>query len=185
MLTTTVYSLGDPGTFDITDKNDPQYYIARFSHEMSENYYNLQTQGFEFVQYEDSDYAAMENAFDTYVGLVSTWYDTAVQDSADGDPIASVPTFPDLTTLVPYLGQNAWVMFLVKLAIQMAIRWLRKKLDSDTDAKEITAVLRQGLLKTIDSTEYPIMELLANIPIEVIINKIGEFQDILLSNVES
>jgi hypothetical protein len=105
MLSQTVYSLGDPGTFDITDKTDPQYYIARFSHEMSENFYNLQTAGFDFNQMEATDYAAFENAYDTYRALIVTWFTTAIGESNDGDPITAVPALPDITSIVPWLAR--------------------------------------------------------------------------------
>jgi hypothetical protein len=181
MLSQTIYSLGNPGTFDITDKTDPQYYIARFSHEMSKNFYDLQTAGFDFNQMETTDYAAFENAYDTYLTTLATWFDTAVQDSQDGDPIAAVPTIPDITAIVPWLGQNPWLTFLVKVALDMGIRWLRKKLDSNTDAKEISAVLRQALIGVVDSTEYPLIELLAGQAIEILLTKEGRFEDILFS----
>ncbi|MEE9396115.1 MAG: hypothetical protein V3V31_03790 [Methylococcales bacterium] len=179
MLSQTIYSLGDPGTFDITDKDNPQYYVARLSHELSENLYNLQTAGFDFNQMENSDYASFETAYDTYLTTLATWFDTAVQDSMDGDPIAAVPVIPDITAIVPWLGQNPWLTFLAKVALDMGIRWLRKKLDSDTDAKEITQVLRQALIGEIDSTEYPLIELLANIPIEIILSRYGKELSIL------
>lgn len=179
MLSQTIYSLGDPGTFDITDKTDPQYYIARFSHEMSKNFYDLQTAGFDFNQMENTDYAAFEDAFDTYRTTLATWFDTAVQDSMDGDPIAGVPAIPDITAIIPWLGANPWVTFLVRVGLDVAIRWLRKKLDSDTDAKEISQVLRQALIGEVDSTEFPLIQLLANQAVEVIISRYGEFQDLI------
>lgn len=182
MLSQTVYSEGNPGTFDITDKTDPQYYIARFSHEMSENFYNLQTAGFDFNQHENSDYAAFEDAFDTYSTTLATWFDTAVQDSEDGDPIAAVPAIPDVTTLVPWLGDNPWLTFLARIGLDLGVRWLRKKLDSNTDAKEISRVLRQALIGEIDSTEFPLLELLANQGIEIILSKTGQFADIMLGS---
>ncbi len=182
MLSQTIYSLGNPGTFDITDKDDPQYYIARFSHEMSKNFYDLQQAGFDFNQMETTDYAAFEDAYDTYMGLLATWFDTAVQDSMDGDPIAVVPTIPDITAIVPWLGANPWVTFLLKVALDMGLRWLRKKLDSGTDAREITQVLRQAFIGEIDSDEFPLIELMANKTIEIIISRSGDFQDILIGN---
>lgn len=182
MLSQTIYSLGDPGTFDITDKDNPAYYIARFSHEMSENFYNLQTAGFDFNQMETTDYAAFEDAYDTYMGLLATWFDTAVQDSMDGDPIAAVPTIPDITAIVPWLGANPWVTFLLKVALDMGLRWLRKKLDSGTDAKEITQVLRQALIGEIGGDEFPLLELVANKAIQIILSRDGEFQDLTFSN---
>lgn len=182
MLNTTVYSLGDPGTFDIVDKDDPQYYIARLSHEMSENLYNLQTAGFDFKQMENTDYASFEDAWDTYRTNVAAWFDTAVQDSMDGDPIAGVPAIPDITAIIPWLGSNPWVTFLVRVVIDVGIRWLRKKLDSTTDATEIAKVLRQAFIGVVGENEVPLIELLANVPIEVIISKYNEFQDLVFSS---
>lgn len=181
MLRITVDSLGDPGTFDLTDKDDPQYYIARASHEVSMNFYNLETAGFDFIQNEDADFDALEEAYDTFVGNVATWFDTAVAESMDGDPISGVPAIPDITAILPWLGPEGWMVFLVKIAIDLTLRWIRKKLDSNTDTKEITAVLRQALIGEIDSTEYPLLELLANIPLTVILDKHGDFNDLLYS----
>lgn len=182
MLSQTVYSLGDPGSFDPTDKDDPQYYIARFHHEMSKNLYNLSNAGFDFNQMETTDYASFEDAYDTYMTTLATWFDTAVQDSMDGDPIAAVPAIPDITTIIPWVGGNPWLTFLVRVIIHIGVLWLRKKLDSNTDAKEITQVLRQALIGEIDSTEYPLLELAANRAIEIIISRSGDFQDILIGS---
>jgi hypothetical protein len=62
-----LYSLGDPGTFDITDKDDPMYYVARFNHEMSVNFYNLQQAGWEFRQ--SSDKELVDTLFDGLIGI--------------------------------------------------------------------------------------------------------------------
>jgi thiamine pyrophosphokinase len=71
---------------------------------------------------------------------------------------------------------------LLKVALDMGLRWLRKKLDSDTDAKEVSQVLRQALIGEIDSTEFPLLELLANQGIEIILSKTGQFADIMLGS---
>lgn len=184
MLSQTIYSLGDPGTFDIVDKDNPQYYIARFSHEMSENFYNLQTAGFDFNQMEASDYAAFENAYDTYRALIVTWFTTAIGESHDGDPITAVPALPDITSIVPWLGENPWLTFLVNLAIDLGLEWIRGKLASGTDASEVAQVLRQALIGEADSTEYPLIELLANKTIEIILSRAGDFQEILIGSKE-
>lgn len=182
MLSQTIYSLGDPGTFDITDKTDPRYYTARFSHEMSENFYNLQTAGFDFNQMEATDYAAFENAYDTYRALIVTWFTTAIGESNDGDPITAVPALPDITSIVPWLGENPWLTFLVNLAIDLGLEWLRGKLASGTEASEVAQVLKQALIGEIDSTEFPLLELLADKSIQIILSKYGDYQDIVYGN---
>lgn len=183
MLSREIYSLGDPGTFDITDKDNPQYYVARLSHELSENLYNLQTDGFDFKQMENSDYTSFENAYDTYRALVVTWFTTAIGDSDAGDPITAVPALPDITSIVPWLGENPWLTFLVNLAIDLGLEWLRGKLASGTEASEVAQVLKQALIgENGASEEFPLLELLAAVPIEIILSKYGDFQDVVVSS---
>lgn len=177
-----VFSLGNPGTFDIVDKDNPMYYLARIAHEQSQTLYNLQQADFELIQEEDSDFSSFEDAFDTYRSSLASWFDDAVEESEAGDPISSVPSIPDLTTLIPWMGANPWTTFLIRIIIDVSIRWLRKQLDSDTDAKELSQILRKATLKTVGEEEFSILELLANIPVEVVISKAGEFQDIILAN---
>jgi hypothetical protein len=175
MLSETVYSLGNPGTFDIVDKNDPQYYIARFAHEMSVNYYNLQTEGFVWRQEEDSDYSTLISSFDTYAGNLDTWFTTAVAASGNDLPIPAPPSVPALPgSSLPQI----LISILMRIGIRVLVDWLRKKLDSGTDAKEITSVLRKGLLLPDPSNgEISILELLASAPLKIMINKNGEFSD--------
>lgn len=182
MLLETIYSLGDPGTFDITDKTNPQYYVARLAHELSENLYNLQDAGFDFNQRENSDYAAFEDAYDTYRALIVSWFTTAIGESDSGDPITAVPALPDITSIVPWLGDSAWLTFLVNLGIDLGLEWLRGKMASGTESSDVAQVLKQALIGTVDSTEYPLIELLANIPIEIILSRAGEINDLLVSN---
>lgn len=176
MLEEDIYSLGDPDTFDITDKDDPQYYIARFSHEMSVNFYNLETAGFVWRQSEDTDFSALISSFDTYAGLLDTWFSTAVADSAAGDPITAPPSVPALPgESLPQI----LIGILIRIGIRILVDWLRKKLDSNTDAKELTAVLRQALIgENGSSEEFPLLELLAKVPLEVLLTKRGDFEDL-------
>lgn len=179
MLESTVHSEGNPGTFDITDKNDPQYYIARFSHEMSVNFYNLETAGFVWRQSENSDFSSLITSFDTYAGLLETWFTTAVAASGNDLPIPAPPSVPALPgSSLPQI----LIGILLRIGIRVLVDWLRKKLDSGTDAKELTAVLRKAFIGEIDSTEYPLIELLADVPLEIILNKFGDFQDIVFGS---
>lgn len=182
MRSQTIFSLGDPGTFDITDKDDPLYYIARFSHEMSENFFNLQTAGFKFQQMESTDYGNFEDAYDNIVGDIEDWYDEAVEASMSELPIPAPPALPDLTALLPILLGNPWLVMLVKFGIQIVLYWLRKRLEAGTDVTEVSAVLRKALLLPDPANgEISILELLAATPIEIILSKYGDFQDVALS----
>lgn len=179
MLEETIYSLGAPGTFDITDKTDPLYYIARFSHEMSQNFYNLQTEGFVWRQDESSDIASIISDFDTYATSLESWFTSAVAASNDDLPIPAPPSVPALPGS-PLLGIILSV--LVRILIRIFVDWLRKKLDPATEALEIARVLKKALLKQGPTEEYSLVELLANTPLEIILSRIGEYQDYLYSD---
>ena len=174
MLDVLVQSLGDPGTFDITDKSDPQYYIARYAHEMSLNLYWLKFYGFKWYQEEDSDYTTLQTSYETYASDMWTWFVTAVDQAESGSPISVPPAIPALpgNTLPGML-----LSIFLRVAVQLTVYWLHKKLDPATDAKEICRILRQAFIGEVDSTEYPLIELLANIPLEIIFSRAGEYQD--------
>jgi len=182
MLESTVYSLGDPGSFDITDKDNPQYYVAKFSHEMSKNFYDLQQDGFVWRQEENSDYSALITSFDTYAVSLDTWFTSAVSASGSDLPIPAPPTVPALPgSSLPQILMG----ILMRIGIRVLVDWLRKKLDSGTDAKELTRVLRKGLLGVDgESEEFSLLELLASIPIEVIVSRYGDIKDVVLSSRE-
>jgi len=174
MLTRTLATLGNPGTFDLTDKTDPGYYIARFSHEMSLNLYNLSTDGFQFEQPVASDFDNIETSFETYSDDFYAWSVNAVAAAEAGLPI---PTPPDSPTLPPSTLPGFLVTVVIKLAINLAVRWLEKKLDPNTDALEIARVLKQAFVGEHEGEEFPLMEALKNTPLEIIINKRLEYQD--------
>jgi len=182
MLRITVDSLGDPGTFDLTDKDDPQYYIARASHEISLNFYNLETAGFDFIQHEDADFDAVEEGLDSYAGQVKSWF--AAKDSK-----AELPAIPDITTLLPFLGPAGWITFFIKLAIDIAMEWVNNRIGLgegssgiEADLTELIAVIRQAFVGEIGESEFPLIELLANKSIEIILSRASDFQEILIGS---
>ncbi|GAH10563.1 unnamed protein product, partial [marine sediment metagenome] len=58
---------GDPGSFDITDKDNPLYYIARYCHECSDNLYHLSDEGFMWEQTLAADVTTHESSWNTYI----------------------------------------------------------------------------------------------------------------------
>lgn len=176
MLEIAIPTLGNPGSLDITDKSDPLYYVARVSHEQSQILYNLNQAGFKFKQMEDSDVSSFQASVDSYLTAVAAWYVTAVQESNDGDPISSAPTVPALPNVGGVPG--VFVSILLKIAVHLALKWLEKKLDPNTEAKEIAQILKQALIGTGTGGEYPILDALANVPLEIIINRKDDYQDI-------
>ena len=175
MKETNVVSLGDPGTFDITDKTDPMYYIARYAHEQSMNLRALEVGAFRWEQDEDSDITAIQTDLDAYAVLLDTWFFDAVAASEGGLPIPAPPTVPALPGKT--IGQILLSLF-IRIAIRIIINWLKKKLDSGTEAGEIAQVLKKGLIGVAGGTEYSFIELLQNTPLEIIINRKDDYQDI-------
>lgn len=183
----TVQTLGDPGTFDITDKSDPLYYIARFNHEMSLNFYQLNQNGFEWRQGTQTDFGSIETEFDTFMGSVATWLDNAVTASMDEDPIPALPTMPNLhpTYEAADGGVSIWWL-VIKFLLWYVLLKLKKSLEGGTDVSEIANILRKALLSTNEaSEEYSNIVLLAHQAIRIILDQKGGYQDFLYTSESS
>lgn len=177
MLETSVYSLGDPGTFDLI-AGDPMYWTERLSFELSKNLYNLSNGGYKFRQPVAADYTTLETTVNTYITSFATWADSAVDASNDGLPIPVPPTLP---TLPDFLSGEVWAM-LIKLGLGILIRWIEKKLESGTEASEIAQVLKQGLIGLAGGEEYSFIELLQNTPLEIRVSSKNEYEDITFTS---
>jgi hypothetical protein len=176
MLYKAVYSLGTPGTFDITDKDNPLYYIARYCHEMSQNLFNLDDEDFLFFQMEQTDMTAAETIWGDFSADVMDWIPLAVAASEAGTSIPAVPTEPNLPA-TPLSGTV--ISLAIRAAVQIFLYWLRNRLDSDTDATEIAQVLKRALLsKDGEGDEYAIIQQLANTPMEIVVSKEDSFSDV-------
>jgi hypothetical protein len=176
MLTSTVYSLGDPGTFDITDKDDPLYYVARYSHEMSVNLYNLSEEEFEYRQSEIADYSDFTDAMDTYTGAFITWLEGAVAAQENETAVPALPTLPTLPSL-PIPGIVTQIM--IRIVLQLIGNYIKKRFDGGTATGEMVALLKKALL---DSSGDSLLYLLHAVPIEIILSRIGEYQDFLYTD---
>lgn len=176
MLEASVQSLGSPGSFDITDKDDPLYYIARASHEESLQYYAMQQQGFKYRQEETSDITTIQSSLEGYLTSFASWLDGAVASQEAGTEIAALPAIPSLPGL-PML--NLILPILIRVGIRILEIYLRKRLDPDTDTQELVTVLRKALMHNPgESNEFPILDLLANQPIELMVNTQNEQYDV-------
>lgn len=176
MLTKAIYTLGNPGTFDITDKDDPLYYIARIAHEQSWDRYNLDDEGFEYRQDEATDFSGVATAWDTYLSSLDSWYTSAVAASNAGTSIPAVPTLPTLPT-DPITNIVLQIVF--RVIVQITVTWLRKVLDPATEAKELSKILKDALL---DGSGESLLHLLRSVPLEIIFSRQGEYQDFLYTD---
>jgi len=180
MIYVNVQSLGNPGSFDITDKDDPLYYIARAAHEESMQYYALQTTGFEYRQEEVSDVTTIQASLETYLSSFAAWLEDAVEAQAEGEEIDPLPTLPAIPGL-PYL--QLILPIILRIGGRLLEIWLRKKLDGTTDTSELVGVLRKALLHNPgEATEFPILEILAEEKTEIVINSTGSIEDMYWSN---
>lgn len=174
-----VYSVGDPGAFDLS-KGADMYWTERVSYEFTKMLYDMSLEGFEVRQDEPTDYTDITSDFNTYAGSLATWFTTAVQASNDGDVIPAPPSVPALpgNTLPGIL-----ITIFLRVFVRIIVDWLRKKLDPDTQALEIAAILKKALLlPDPENGDISILELLASVPIEIILSKYGDVQDVNLSS---
>jgi len=176
MRSQVIYSHGDPGTFDITDKDNPLYYIARYCHECSEDRYELNADGFVYEQLTSSERATKLGHWDTYMVNLESWATSAVAASVAGTSIPALPSMPgwiDIPAVDPILSHVIGIMF------RLALNWLRHKLDSDTDASEVAQVLKRAFLdEDGEGDEYALIKQMANTPIEIVVSKADGFEDI-------
>lgn len=174
-----VYSLGDPGVFDLS-KGADMYWTERLSYEFTKMLYDMNTEGFEIRQEEPVDFTDITTDFNDYADDLETWFTTAVAASNAGDVIPAPPSIPALpgSTLPGIL-----ISIFLRVFTRIIIDWLRKKLDPDTQALEIAAILKKALLLPDPANgEIAILELLSRIPIEITISEHGDFEDVNLSS---
>jgi hypothetical protein len=179
MLKSTVYSLGNPGTFDITDKDDPLYYLARIAHEQSVNLWNLSQAGLEFRQMEQSDMAALETTYDSFYTDIIAWLDSAVAASMAEDPIPALPSIPDIFPAYEVTDGSVGIWWaIIKFLLYYLLLKLKKKLEGGTDVTEVANILRKGLIGEAGGEKYSFIELLQNAALHICIDKGDHFQDI-------
>lgn len=180
MRSSTITSLGNPGSFDLSDKDDPLYYIARASHEQSMQFYNLSSNSFEYRQEESTDVGAIQTAFDGYLTSFKAWIDSALTARAEGESIPALPAFAALATAgIP----NILIAMIIKFGIQILMEWIRGKLNPQSeDIDELVDVLKRAMLYNSDTEdEYAIMSAVADQPIEIMLNNTNNIEDVSFS----
>jgi hypothetical protein len=179
MKETPVLSLGAPGSFLLTDKTDPLYYIARLSHEQSMNLYAMETAGFRLEQDEDTDVTGMQTILNTWFSDLDTWMLNAATASDAGLPVPAPPAPP---TLPGKTIEGILLTLFIKLVVRLVVSWLEKKLNPDKQAGEIAQILKDALIASNGTGEYPILTQLANTPLEIILSKSGDYVDFFYSD---
>ena len=96
MIGISIQSLGDPGTFDLSDKDDPLYYTARAAHEVSLNLYQMSVAGMLWEQPETTDILSWRSSMATWFQDLEDWLDTAVESQDTGDSVPALSSFPEL-----------------------------------------------------------------------------------------
>ena len=176
MRSQVIYSHGDPGTFDITDKDNPLYYIARYCHECSEDRYELNSDGFVYEQSTVAEVNSVMGSWSTYRAAVLSWFPTAVAASNAGTAIPAAPTTPGYAYVA---GMDPILHHILNSVITILVHWLEEKLDPDTESKEIAQVLKRAFLdEDGEGDEYALIKQMANTPMEIVVSKADGFEDI-------
>lgn len=138
MKEVTVYSLGEPPAFTKTTTDD-MYWTERANYEYSMQRYLMNQQSMKLRDDEASDFNAMEESFDTWIISFKAWLDAVGKGEK-----SNLPALPDITDVVAWISGQGWIVFAIKLAINIGLHWLERYLDSD-DVDE-TAVNLQELI---------------------------------------
>ena len=182
MINVPFETLGDPGTFDLTDKTDPLYYIARFNHECSMNLYAISNASGSYTQITSSDATSLDTDLLAWAGSFSTWLTSAFDAYTDDLPVPAPPSLPSL----PFLPIPAVVIEIVARVVFSIIQsWIRRRLAPGTEMEDVTkilmeikAVLKEALIGGTDPDEYPLLESVAATPINVSVSKDASFQEL-------
>ena len=176
MLSSAIFSLGIPPTFTLTG-SETNYYLERDAYERCYNRYLLANEGFSYTQEEGDDWSEWDADLATYESAFSTWLDNAVAAQEGGLPVPAPPSLPAPPTSVP------WWVTAIKIAItviKLVLLWDKKRKEAGSDTSELVHLIRQAMMlkDPSDPSKYiPILELLANTPLSIFINRSGEFQD--------
>jgi len=129
------------------------YWTELLSFTLLENITALKTAGFTFEQPVDGDFVAMETDFDTYLGTLNTWLDTSVGVASSGvGTIAAVPAIiPIAGGILAKIAGNPLLLFIAKLAINIGLKLLEKKLNPATDMGELSKIMREMFYSTAEA----------------------------------
>jgi hypothetical protein len=144
------------------------------------NLYELNDEGFQWEQILESEIDSANTALNTWSASLLTWFGEAVNDSEAGTN-PEVPPAPPTWVSAPGSTNltNAWI----RVGIRILLYWLRQKLKPGTTSNEIAQTLRRAFLQEgATGDDVPIVEKLANTPLEIIISNLQDYEDFLYSD---
>jgi hypothetical protein len=180
MIGVGIQTLGEPGTFDLTDKDDPLYYTARAAHEVSLNLYHMANAGMLWEQAQTTDITSWRSAMSLWFADLETWLDAAVESQDTGDPVPPLTAFPQLEANFARGFPFVEILYHV---LRYIIVLLVKRYEKGTEVNEIANVLKKAMLdEDLSGNLNPILERLGNTPLEIILSEVGDYQDFLYSD---
>lgn len=193
MLEISIYSLGTLPTFDRTT-SDSNYWQERYAYERSMMLYLMAAQGFVSQQVESDDIDDAWADFDTYVGNDSSGLTKWISDSITTRESGGTPTAPPaLPKTLDLTGQLGLANILAQIKVHTDLSLFRfggstnGGAGGDTDVSDaidaINTTLEDGLLKTVGAETYPVIELLAAVPIRIFVNRDMDIQDVSIGEV--
>lgn len=198
MKSFTPYSLGAPSAFNVSPTAD-NYNQERLAYELSYTLYSMSDVSYDFSQEESSDVSTVLATADTFVSDVGDWLTSAVAAQVAG---TSVPAIPGIGALVAGLSPQSIMIFVAQIVIRFVLAWLAKKFDGSTETGELAALFEKGFFVEEGGERVSILErallseqvpgsflsnlwLLANQPVEIMLNRTGEIESISFNSVQA
>ena len=122
---------------------------------------------------------ALTGVWTQYVGDWADWAEDAVDAANEGTEVPVPPTPPG-TPALPI--KPILLPILLRAVVWLLVKWLERKLDPNTEAKEIARVLKKAFIGDVGEDEVSLIELMANTPLEIILSRFGEYEDIVYSD---
>lgn len=167
-----------PGVFSYVDGQT--YYTELLSHTLLENMNDLKVAGYKISVEEATDMSDFTTALNTFYGLFETWVEEAFTARAAGLPVPTVPSLP-----VPVGGIYAIPIYLIgRIVVKIIGRWIEKRFEHDPteDLNDIVDVLKLAFIGENPGGDFPLISQLANTPLEIILSRFGEYEDIVYSD---
>jgi hypothetical protein len=143
MLTAAFPTIGVLDT-SLPPTTDPLYQLATLSLDIHKLLKNMSDAGMEVQQPEVSDVSTMTTDFANFANTFDSWIESAAIASTAGDPIPANPTPPALAGNLAVLLAGGWgaiIPVLVRMAVDLIIRYIERRLDPETEVDEVVKAI--------------------------------------------
>jgi hypothetical protein len=178
MKTITLFSLGDPGSY-----NESVDYVNRLHYELSYNLHLMSEEAMEVHQPEPSDFVLDETDISAFLTSFESWLEAAFAAYEAEEPIPDMPEFPSISEWT----LPGWLPILIRAAIQLLILYLEKRFGGILPPgsgfpNEFMNAFMKAFLTSEDLEEAnPLISLFAAQPIMVRLNYGNRIEEVSLN----